>query len=453
MTMLATPEMAPARRTVRSRRLRGDALLTHSTLLDEQGAPEVLRWTSVTVLALAAAFLGWASFAPLAELVRAEGDVESTVPLQRVQHLEGGIVADLLVEDGQKVHAGEPILRLQTRALLAEREQLVLRAQALALDLARLDALLSEGVPQFGSVRGATGAMIAAQDALFEGMRRAETTRRLVLESQISTARAEIASLTRLLADARLRLEMVEEEQAMRRQLAQSGVHSRVHMIEVDLRQSSAASEVLRIEGDLDRLARTIVETEGRLAELAAQTRADHLAQRAAALLELGELDEAIDRLDDRIERTTVLAPATGVVLVAFPETVGGVVTPGADIARIAPEGAPMRIRARIAPGDVGMVAPGDPVRLRFAAFDFAQLRPLAGEVEAILPGIAKDEAGRPHYTAFIRLDDMDLIEQSGLRLLPGMAAQIDIVAGEKTLLDYLFRPMQHLRERLFTQR
>ncbi|MBK5926099.1 HlyD family type I secretion periplasmic adaptor subunit [Rhodobaculum claviforme] len=448
MTTLVHPHPAPGR----GRRSRGDALLAHATLLEERAAPALLRWTAVAVLALVLAFLAWAALAPLSELVRAEGEVEARVPLQRVQHLEGGIVAELLVTDGQQVRADEPILRLDTRALMAEHAQLQVRARALALDLERLEALLSGRPPRFDAVDGATPAMLAAQTALFEGQRSAEATRRSVLDSQIATARAGIVNLDRLLGDARLRLAMVEEERGMRRDLARTGVHSRMHVIEVDLRHSSAESEVRRLEGEGERLARSIAETGQRLAELAAHSRADHLSQRAVALREAAELQEAMARLEDRITRTVVRAPTAGVVLVAFAGTVGGVIAPGADVARIAPDGTTMRIRARIAPGDIGMVAAGDTVRLRFPAFDFAQLAPLAGRVEAILPGLAADATGRPHYTAFIRLEEDSTLGGAGLQLLPGMAAQVDIVVGDRTLLDYLFRPLRHMRERLFTQ-
>ncbi len=435
----------------RHRRPRGDLLLARSTLLEEQPAPGALRWTVLAVLGLVAAFLTWAATAPLTELVRAEGDVETTVSLQRVQHLEGGIVAELLVEDGQTVAAGQPLLRLDTRGLRAEREQIAVRARALALDLERVEALLADRRPDFDRVPGASAAMIAAQQALHAGQRSAEDSRRSVLDSQIAAARAEIEALGRLRTDALGRLAMVAEERGMRRDLALTGAQSRIQVIEVDLRHSGAESELRRIEAEAEAAARRIAETERRLAEMAAQTRADLLAQRAAVLREAGEVAEALERLDDRMERSILRAPTAGVVTEAFAGTVGGVVAPGAEIARIAPEGAGLRIRARIAPGDIATVAPGDPVRLRFAAFDFAKLPPLPGRVETILPGTVPDETGRPHHTAFILLDDADLPE--GLRILPGMAAQADIVAGQKTLLDYLFRPMQDLRERLFSQR
>ena len=435
------------------RRLRGDALLSQSTLLEERPAPGALRWTAVAVLALVAAFLAWAATAPLAELVRAEGDVEATVPLQRVQHLEGGIVAELLVEDGQRVRAGQPLLRLDTRGLRAEREQLAVRARALALDLERLEALLADRRPDFATVAGATVAMIAAQLALFDGQQSAEASRRAVLESQIAAARAEIASLARLRSAAGHRLAMIEEEQSARRSLAQSGVSSRLQLLDVELRHSSAESELRRIEAEAESAARTIAETERRLAEMAAQARADLLLQRAAVLSEAGELAEALERLDDRMERSTLVAPADGVVIEANAGTVGGVVAPGAEIARIAPADAGLRIRARIAPGDIALVAPGDAVHLRFPAFDFAKLPPLPGRVETILPGTRPGDDGRPYHIAFIRLEDPDAGAAAGLRILPGMAVQADIVAGEKTLLDYLFRPLQGLRDRLFSQR
>ncbi|MGY6411356.1 MAG: HlyD family type I secretion periplasmic adaptor subunit [Alkalilacustris sp.] len=451
MTLPATPA-APSRSLTGRRRWHGDALLAHSVLIEEQAAPALLRWTTVAVLALVLAFLAWAATAPLAQLVRAEGEVETTTPIQRVQHLEGGILSEIFVRNGQRVQAGDLLLRLDTRAVEAERAQLLIRRQALALDLARLEALLTDSRPDFAALPGATAAMIAAQEALFHGQRIAEAGRRSVLQSQMATTAAEIRLHERLLEEARLRLAMVDEERTMRRSLAQSGVGARINVIEVDLRHSAAESELRRSEGELDRLARVTSETERRLAELEADLRAGHLGQRTAVLRDMGELDEAIGRLDDRLARARITAPVSGVVTVAFAETLGGVLTAGADAVRIMPEGAELRVRARIDPRDIGWVAEGDPVRLRLPAFDFADLPPLEGRVAQLLPGTELDANGHAQFTAFVTLDAPELLEARGLRLLPGMAAQVDILAGERTLLDYFLKPLQHLRDRLFTQ-
>ena len=279
-----------------------DALLAQATLLEEVAAPALLRWTAVAVLGLVVAFVVWAAVAPLSELVRTNGDVGATVPLQRVQHPE---------------------------------------------------ALLADRVPDFGRVPDATAAMLAAQTALYAGQRAAEDSQRQALNSQIATARSGIRSLDRLQADARLRLAIVEEEQRMRRGLALSGVYSRRQVIEVDLRHSSAES---------------------------AQHR--------------------------------------------------------------------HRAGQRRGPGRAGQCGPAALSRLRFRASSAA-----AGAGGTILPGTVPDPAGRVYHTAFIHLDDTAALAAEGLRLLPGMTAQADVVAGKKTLRDYLFRPMQALRERLFTQR
>ncbi|TVQ33589.1 MAG: HlyD family type I secretion periplasmic adaptor subunit [Geminicoccaceae bacterium] len=431
----------------------GDELLAHSILLEERSAPVLLRWAAVAILALIAAFVAWAAHAPLAELVRAEGEVETTLPVQRVQHLEGGIVAEILVRDGQTVEAGDLLLRLDTRALETERGQLLVRRYGLNLDLTRLEALLADIEPDVAAVPGASAAMIAAQHALYKGQRTADASRRAVLESEIATTRAEIDLHERLLTEASARLGMIDEERAMRRSLAATGVHTRVQVIEVDLRHSAAKSEVRRLEGELRRLARVVAETEQRLVDAQAEARASYLAQRSLVLRELGELDEAIDRLDDRLARSSITAPVSGVVTVTFAETVGGVLTAGADAARILPAGADLRVRARIDPRDVGWVAAEDPIRLRFPAFDFAELPPLEGHVVQVLPGVAADSTGRVQFTAFVALDDTDVLARRGLRLMPGMAAQVDIRAGERTLLDYLIRPLKHLRAHLFTER
>jgi membrane fusion protein, adhesin transport system len=432
---------------------REDTFLNHSILLEERSSPNLLRWVVFAVLAVVVAFVVWASFAQMKEMAHADGEVVSSVPIQRLQHLEGGIVAEITMEDGAIVNKGDVLVRLETRSLAAEREQLAVRERSLALDEERLNALLDGHRPDFAAVNGASSGMLGAQHALYEGQLDATASREAVLEGQIDSYRSEIATLERLLTGAGTVLTLVGEEQAMRRRLERSGAASRVQVIEADLRHSNAQTEVDRIEGEIDRLHQSITETERRLTELRTGLRADYLEQRGAVLRERDELREMIDGLSDRLERTEITSPATGIIKASFVDTIGGVIAPGEEIAQIASLEGPLRISARINPRDIAVVSVGDPVIIRVPALDFAQLGGIDGRIDNILPTTFMDERDQPYFRAFIEVSNPDELEAEGLRLLPGMAAQVDVITGEKTLLEYLFKPLRFIQDRLFTER
>lgn len=432
---------------------RQDTFLNHSILLEERSSPNLLRWVVFVVLIVLTAFVVWASMARMKEMAHAEGEVVSMAPIQRIQHLEGGIIADIAIEDGQLVERGDLLVRLDTRAILAERAQLVVRSQSLALDAERLSALLEGRRPDFDSVADAPDTVIATQQALYDGQWAAEESRRGVLESQIDTFQAEIASSERVLGEARTILTLVGEEQSMRQQLAASGAASRLQVIEADLRHSDARTDVGRIEGELTRLQQSIAETERRLDELDANLRADYLGRRDEVLRERAELLETIGGLDDRLARAEITAPTAGIVKESFADTVGGVIAPGAEIARIASLDSPLRISARIDPRDIAVIETGDPVMIRIPALDFAQLGAIDGRIDDILPTTFVDEADRSYFKAFVTVDEDALPDDPDIRLLPGMTAQVDVITGEKTLLEYLFKPLRFIQDRLFTQR
>jgi len=443
---------------------RQDTFLNHSILLEERSSPNLLRWVVLVVLIVLTAFVAWASIARMKEMAQADGEVISTAPMQRVQHLEGGIVADIAIEDGQIVERGDVLVRLETRAIEAERAALAVRAYSLALDAERLSALLEGRRPDFEAVGtdgpgdavpsdAAPDPMIATQQALYEGQWEAGETRRAVLESQIDTFRHEIATSERVLHGAQTVLSLVDEERTMRRQLAATGAASRLQVIEADLRHTDAQTDLGRAEGEIVRLEQSIAETERRLAELDANLRTDYLGRRDEVLREHAELVETIGGLDDRLARAAITAPTKGVVTETYVDTIGGVIAPGAEIARIAAIDSPMQITARLDPRDIAVIDVGDPVIIRIPALDFAQLGGIDGRIDDILPGTFVDEGERSYFKAFVSVDEGAIPDDPSIGLLPGMTAQVDVITGEKTLLEYLFKPLRFIQDRLFTER
>ncbi|SET41655.1 HlyD family type I secretion periplasmic adaptor subunit [Oceanicella actignis] len=424
--------------------------------LEERRSPGALGRVALLLSAAIVAFLIWAAYARMPELARAEGEVAPLEPIHRVQHLEGGVLADLRVKEGQRVRKGDVLAVMDADAARAEMAQLEARLLSLDLALERIAAHLEGRAPDFKGIaqrhpEGADAA--AAQLALFEGEREALARRLAILDEQAAAGRSQLEAVTRQQAAVAVRLGLLDEELAMREELLQMGHGSRAQIIEASVRRNVAQSEGHRLEGERERLSGALEETERRRAELLAAERAAWLDRRVQTLRERAEVRAALDLARSRVEQAVIRAPSDGVVRAVSVQTVGGVLAPGAELAQIAPPPEGLRIVARIAPRDIGAVKVGEEALIRLPAFDYAKPAKIEGRVTQILPQPFEDPRKGTYFKAFVEVPNWGALTDLGLEPAPGMAAGVDIVTGSKPLLEYLFKPLRYLPDRLFSER
>ncbi|WP_176042362.1 HlyD family type I secretion periplasmic adaptor subunit [Burkholderia stabilis] len=382
-----------------------EALLVRSSA----GAQTVLY----VVAAVLVAGLAWAYFARVEEVTRGEATVVSQSREQVVQSLEGGIVRQVAVHEGELVEAGQLLAKIDpTRAESSYRE-LQSKALGLKATIARLRAE-TYGVPL------AFSGDVAREPALVKQETEAYQARRRVLEEGV-------AALSRSRA-------LVSREIAMSEPLAAKGLISEV--------------EILRMRRQAADLDAQIVERRNRY-------RADAGAELTRLEPELAQASESLVGRADVLARTDVVAPMRGVVKNVRIHTPGAVVQPGEHIMEIAPLDDSLLIEARIKPSDVAFLRPGLPVLVKVSAYDYAIYGGLNGHVVSIGPDTVKDEqraaAGRPDATYYRLMvkTDVNALDAAGrhLPILPGMQATVDVRTGEKTVLDYLLKPIFKARE------
>ncbi|WP_241294175.1 HlyD family type I secretion periplasmic adaptor subunit [Burkholderia stabilis] len=382
-----------------------EALLVRSSA----GAQTVLY----VVAAVLVAGLAWAYFARVEEVTRGEATVVSQSREQVVQSLEGGIVRQVAVHEGELVEAGQLLAKIDpTRAESSYRE-LQSKALGLKATIARLRAE-TYGVPL------TFPGDVARDPALVKQETEAYQARRRVLEEGV-------AALSRSRA-------LVSREIAMSEPLAAKGLISEV--------------EILRMRRQAADLDAQIVERRNRY-------RADAGAELTRLEPELAQASESLVGRADVLARTDVVAPMRGVVKNVRIHTLGAVVQPGEHIMEIAPLDDSLLIEARIKPSDVAFLRPGLPVLVKVSAYDYAIYGGLNGHVVSIGPDTVKDEqraaAGRPDATYYRLMvkTDVNALDAAGrhLPILPGMQATVDVRTGEKTVLDYLLKPIFKARE------
>jgi HlyD family secretion protein/adhesin transport system membrane fusion protein len=420
--------------------------LGHAHELEESGPPRVASTVILAISGLLVAGIGWAAVTPVHRVVVAPGQVAPTGAIASVQHLEGGIVASVLVEDGESVEADQPILELQGAAALAELKALQARESALSIQQARLSAFVHGGALR-GSLgeHGEASGFLAAQLSLLDAQRESKKQQRNVLERQLAAKRSDRTALEDQITLARKQASLAVQEREARRELFEKGLTTRAAYIEAQRADNRAQSDLAALDGQLQRTTEAVLEAEARLRELDARLASEAELEIGRVSAELLEVREAMAKLRDRAERLVVRAPTAGRVKDLKAAGAGSIVTPGMTVAEIVPQDQPLRVEAKISPRDVGDVRLGQPVEVKVESFAFSSYGAVPGRLEQLAASTTADADGALYYRSVIRLDrDHVGADPSARRLKAGMTVQADIVTGERSVLQHLVAPVQN---------
>lgn len=420
--------------------------------------PPLLAGTLALIL-FVAGFLGWAALVPIGGAVIAPGQVEVEQNRQVVQHPDGGRIAAILVADGDRVTAGQILLRLDTaddRAALALAEGQLARLLA---EAARLRAE-RDGAPDLAVPAELTAlvarqpplADLAAQEqALFQARRAARTAERAALALRRHDAQAEIAALdaqaAALTRQRQLLTDDLDRQAALLAQgLAEGG------------RVAALRTELARLDGLSAGIGASRAQAQGRIAEVDLQALGLDRAARDQALARLADLGPAMAdladraaRLRNRIAAADLRAPLDGTILGLRFTSVSAVVRPAEPILDILPAGRPLVVGARITPADIDQVAIGQAATLRVAAFDSRNTPDLAGRVVRLSPDTLADGTGGPtYYRAEIELPAAEARRAGPEPLVPGMPVEVFLETGPRTALTILSQPLTRYFRRAF---
>lgn len=437
--------------------LSGTAL--HGTPLE----PPVGRAVLAGLLALGLGLGGfglWAAEAPLASAAIAPGAVAVDTHRKVVQHLEGGIIAELLVREGDRVAAGQVLLRLddlEAKSLhaLAEGEYLALRAAEVRLAAERDDAAALAFPAELETRRGRpeVAEILAGQARIFASGRDALAGQVGVLEQRIAQLRAQIAALRAQLAAGDDQLALIEEEAAAIRELVEKGLERKPRLLALE-RQAA------QLRGQQGDYTNRIAQAQEAIAEAELEilnARRQRVERAAVELREVGtrraELQERLAAAAVRLTRREVAAPQDGTVLNLRYHTVGGVVPPGGDILDLVPEGDSLIVEARVSPTDIDTVRAGQTAQVALTAFggrSTPQLKATVLHVSA--DALADPQTGQSFFLARLAVDAEQLQRLDGVHLAPGMPAEAFIETGSRTMLDYLVQPLTDSFRRAFRE-
>ena len=424
---------------------------------------------------LVAAGLTWAAVARIPEVAVGVGEIAPTTAPAPIQHLEGGIVAEVLVNEGEAIEEGQPLLRMNDAVAQTELAQARHRLESLQLQAQRLAAAADGNVvaldshgrqgPAAGIIAHAgedaqtvlpltSGLFVEPQRAALNARLRALADRVSVLREQVAQRRGDLATLAGQISAVQEQVELHSKELGIREELARNGLTTRLSVLEAQRLLMSARAEHERLTGQRATAQRSLAEAEARVVE-AQSAAVDEARQEAARVaLEIAETAEMVRKLEDRAERIMLRAPIGGVVRGLAVHRPGTVLPPGGLVAEIMPQDTQLVADVRLMPRDIGFIEIGQPVHVKVQAFDYARFGSIEGTVERVSAGTFLDEQRQPHYRARIALKQQHVgHDPRYAQLVAGMTVQADITTGTKTVLQYLMKPIYSAMAASFHER
>ena len=411
-------------------------------------ARKILHMAVFVIVAL----IVWAAFARVDEVTKGDGRVVPSRQLQVLQSLDGGVVEQILVHEGDKVEAGQLLLTIDpTRATSAVADS---EAQGFALEarVARLRAL-AQGTtflpptPSSDQER----ALLEGEKLLYDSRVTELSTQVSIVRQQLSQHEQELAEMQAKRIAAQHALESSTQELNQTRPLLATGAVSEVDILRLERDQTKSKGDVDQAAAQIGRVQASIQESNRKIQETELAFRNEAGRDLAEAVGKLNALNQGAPGLADRVDKAHVKSPVRGRVQRLLANTIGGVVQPGKDIVEIVPLDDSLVLDARVQPRDIAFIHPGQKANVKFTAYDFSIYGGLDADVENISPDTVIDEKGNAYYVVRVRTHLASFNEK--LPIIPGMTAEVDILTGQKTVLSYLLKPVLKVKSYALRER
>jgi adhesin transport system membrane fusion protein len=397
----------------------------------------------------------WASIAEIDELTRGEGKVIPSQQLQVIQNLEGGIVSEILVKEGDRVKKGQVLLKIDDKNFASSYGESRLRYIELKAKSLRLEAEASGR--EFIGIENPNEEMkrqIAYEKSLYDSNKEQRQKTLQVLKEQLKQKTNELAELKSKVAQLQNSYDLVTKELDIMTPLVKKGLVSEMEFLQLKRQINTIQGDLQTAKLSIPRVESAIQEANNKLdgTELDFQNRAKKDLNEAVA--EMSRLQEVQTSLEDRVKRTLVRAPVEGTVKQLLVNTVSGVVKPGMDILEIVPTEDTLLVEAKIKPSDVAFLRVGMDAMVKFTAYDFSIYGGLKGKVVFISADTMTSERGESYYLVHIKTDKNHLgTVEKPLELMVGMTTTVDILTGKKTVLDYLLKPILKAKHNALRER
>lgn len=417
--------------------------------------PRKLHFVLIFWLLTVILFVLWASFATIDEIARGSGEVVPSGENQIVQNLEGGIVEEISVKEGDLVTKGQVLLKINNKKSESIFETNYLQTNALESKIVRLKAQANG--TKFITPKNLDKNMKTLMDnekSLFESNNKQFNSKIAAFKNQLVQKRNSIKDSKLQENSSANSLSMIREEINTLSPMVKRGLSSKIDLLTLKREKNSIFQQYKSAKLSIPRLHAEIAEIENKISESKHLFQSKSKEELGDVLAKLQSLDANKGSLEDQVLRTLVRAPMNGVVQKLYVHTVSGVVKPAQDLVEIVPIENKLITEVKIKPSDIAFIYVNQKAIVKFSAFDFSIYGGLEGNIVHISADTIKDEENNRFYIVRIETDKNSFKRESKeLKIIPGMTVDVDILTGKKTVLDYILKPILKTKQYTFTER
>lgn len=418
---------------------------------DSQIAPLLLLTIALTFIILVI----WAAFSEIDEITRGEGTIIPSTKLQVVDHLEGGIIQNIHINEGDIVKKGQLLLNIDNtiaQARFSEGQTLYYRFIA---SVARLRAQIS-GQPFVIPQEVIEKAPLEAEDAmrLYKAHLEDLKSEQLIADQEIEQKQQELNELTSRTEELTMQQSLIHEKVIKITPLVKQKLEPEITLTDLKIRESELRSEVSSLKSNIARAKAAVLQAEQRSRQVPIKFKAENWNELKDVNNKLASAKGSFTSEGDRFSRTEVRSPVRGIVKQLLVTTVGGVVQPGEDLVEIVPLEDTLLIEAKINPKDIAFLRPGLEASIKITAYDYSVYGDLRGELIRVSADSITDDQGNVFYKAYLKTEGTILSKTKKiLPIMPGMVSSVDILTGKKSVLNYLLKPILKAKQRALTER
>ncbi|HEX5624148.1 MAG TPA: HlyD family type I secretion periplasmic adaptor subunit [Sulfuricurvum sp.] len=420
-----------------------------------EDSPRKLRFILLFWLITVASLLLWAAFAPIDELVRGGGKVIPGGENQMIQHLEGGIVSEIMVKEGQKVKADDVLLKVDNVKSSANYESSQYKWAELRARIVRLRAeAMGNAFSPTPNDMTKIPRQIMEERSLYISNQDRLRSQIQGLRDQYAQKQNEKIEIEGRIVEQKRALSLIKEEVSMSEPMVAQGIKPKIEFLKLQREMSNLSEQYNALKASIPRINAAMSQINSKIRETQSEFRMKAQQELNEAETEYSRVNVESSALADQVTRTAIKSPINGIVQKLYVNTVGGVIKPGDNLIEIVPTEGGLLIEAKIKPSDIAFIYPGQKAVVKVTAYDFSIYGSLDGKVVTISPDTVIDKNDNVYYIVKIQTNQKYLgSNDKPLKIIPGMMVNVDIVTGEKTILEYILKPILKAKQYTFTER
>ena len=417
--------------------------------------PKKLHWVLIAFLITITLFIIWASIAKIDEIARGSGKVVPNGQNQIIQNLEGGIVSEILVKEGESVEKDQILIKIsneKSNSTVASNE---LKALYLQAQIKRLESELKREVFTFeNSDNEQLNDFLNNENELYLTNKKQLESKVSILKEQIKQKENESKDARQTIEHLRFSVNAISKEVEMTKPMVEKGIRSQVDFLKLQREQSDARQKLQSVVLSISKIDSEILEINKKIDETYQINDSETRQKLNEIITSLRDLEANSIASTDQVFRTIVKAPSNGIVQKLHINTIGGSVKPAQDLIEIVPTDYKLIVEVKLLPKDIAFIYHGQKAIVKFSAYDFSIYGGLDGHVINISPDTITEKDDKTYYLVRIETEKNFIGDkEKSMKIIPGMVADVDIITGKKTILDYILKPILKTKQYTFTER